>query len=464
MAENKPINDVKRDTSPDSDTRDDDNNRSDVSPLNQTNGELPKHFENDVILGGEIDSSELDITSDETNLGKGAPCFSGSSTRTGQANLMSDKPSELSDKLQNVPDKADATSKHDHMNDRANADPGIDAGKTASNNDGEDNKPKHTNVVSEAMKEVEAGHANDNAKGKQKAGHTRRSAASVKPRRKRLGADWDDIDALPKKKRRKAERKLNREAVSNEMASKAGRKREYRKPPLARFYDKLFPGEYTRKQDLRHTIIVFVIIMALVGCAGGAFYIYSGNQAYMVSSELIIPKTAYTMGQETNVETMLEDNGFRNIYLDEDGSFHAFGTPERVQNYKNDYYQRTVKTESDAIRRDYSDYGIVSIYVEPDWSKMTIDTVYDELNAATATYIFRNQSLNDLVRTYAVWRQINSGGDKMELLIRAADGSTLIDEDIDSADELVSRLQGEEAEQDNSGDSENTGTTDTSTN
>ena len=312
----------------------------------------------------------------------------------------------------------------------------------------------------------------------------RKSASSVKPSRRRFG----DLKAKRKVSQRKPQKKdrnhnsaggkeehdgfwrkkdnndTNETANANELeyassgkaknggkAEKSSGKKKtddgYRKPFLARFYDKLKPGEYTKKQDFRHVLVIFSVILVLCGVGGTAFYIWSNNEAYKVSAELVIPSAAYTTGQESNVVDTLESNGFTNIYEDEDGNFHAFGTPTRVQNYKNAYYQRTMKTVEEDLSNDYSSFGVALVSINSDWSTLTIDTIYDEMEASTITYIFQSTDLNNLVRVFAVWRQINSGGEKMELVIRAADGTILIDEEINSADEIVSRMQAEETEE-----------------
>lgn len=399
-------------------------------------------------------SEEIAASVEGESGSENAPCESADGKTHVAENETSDAPSENADENET---SAEEDSVEPDGDDGASASLGSGESAEEASNAKSDAGEESADTDKRADARCSSGSGNAFGYGSatSKAARKKKSAASLKPARRRF------LDTAPtKKERRSASDKLGdgkKKRVNgyrgDELiggSSSAEPKRDgdasYKKPFLARFYDKLMPGDYTKKQDLRHSIAVFAFLLALVGVAFSAFWIWSSNNAYSVSSELVIPKAAYTSGQEQNVEDMLEGNGFKNIYADEDGNFHAFGTPDRVQNYKNDYYQRTVKTTSEDITRDYSDFGVVNVYVEPDWSKMTIDTIYDELDAATATYVFRNGTLDNLVRVYAVWRQINTGGDKMELVIRAADGTALIDEDVDSADAVVSRLQAEEQE------------------
>ena len=298
-------------------------------------------------------------------------------------------------------------------------------------------------------------------------GTSKKSAATAKPARKRFGSDWDKPASKPKKptgnpkldkklaekEERKAEKiRLRDEKQRRKLKEKEERRNQPKKPLLVRFYNALKPGDYTPRQDLLHVLLILGICAALCGAIFYAWRAWSDNVAYNLSAELFIPAAAYTSGQESNIVENLEQNGFQNIYVDEDGNYHAFGNPDRVQNYKNSYYERTVKIVSDYLDDDYGSYGIANIYVSSDWSKMIIDTIYDEIDSSVITYMFTNADLLLAIRTYAVWYQLNSGGDMMEFIIRAADGTTLIDEEISSAEEIISAMQNTDDSSDDEAD------------
>lgn len=304
----------------------------------------------------------------------------------------------------------------------------------------------------------------------------KKSAASAKPARKRFAAGGNENHSnaptkstgnpkLDKKIAEKEERKTEKRMECEEKCRRKNRGRnkskQPKKPLLVRFYNALKPGDYTPKQDLLHVLIIFGICAALCGAMFYAWRTWSDNLSYNLSAELIIPAAAYTSGQESNIVENLEENGFQNIYVDEDGNYHAYGNPTRVQNYKNSYYERTVKVVSDYLNDDYGSYGIANIYVSSDWSQMIIDTIYDEIDSSVITYMFTNDDLLLAIRTYAVWYQLNSGGDMMEFIIRAADGTILIDEEISSAEEIISATQN--SDEDTSDDGEDTDDTADST-
>ena len=227
---------------------------------------------------------------------------------------------------------------------------------------------------------------------------------------------------MSQKKARKARRQRKEELEARIEAKEA---QMVKKPSFVRLYDKLFPGEYTRKQDLKHMIGVFIVILIVMAAIAFTFYNITEREKQAVSTKILIPATSFVDGQEKNVVGMLEGYGFRNIDVDENGNIIAYGTPQMVEDYKNSYKEDILEPVKKTMLEDLSAYGILAISVTDDGKTLTIKTMDDF--AATDSIMMRavvgNDKVNRIIYVCSNWCQLRNDGERMTVNMELA-GST----------------------------------------
>lgn len=192
--------------------------------------------------------------------------------------------------------------------------------------------------------------------------------------------------------------------------SKAERERVYKKPPLAKIYDRLLPGDYTMSQDRKHALCIFIIIAVILGLVTTITWFNLEKEKYSISDTLLIPEASYVMSQEQTVINMLDGYGFKNITMTDDG-ISANGTPEMVKAYEDSYYEKNIAALAEMLENDFAELGVDFVDVSDDCKTMTIATAFDYSNAPDELKeIIVGTDIDKLIQGYAVWcRMINNG-------------------------------------------------------
>ena len=215
------------------------------------------------------------------------------------------------------------------------------------------------------------------------------------------------------------ERQKRREELEERLKAK---RIQAEKPWLVRIYDKLIPGEYTRKQDLKHMIFLFVIILIVIGAIAFAFYNVTEREKQSVSTQLLIPATSFVEGQEKNVVDMLEGYGFKNITTDNNGNIIGYGTPQMVEDYKNSYKNDVLGPVKKTMLEDLTSYGILAISLTDDGKILTIKTA--DGASADDSIVMRstvaNDKVNKIIYVCSNWCQIRNDGERMVVNLEQA--------------------------------------------
>ena len=191
---------------------------------------------------------------------------------------------------------------------------------------------------------------------------------------------------------------------------------ERRKPSLVRLYDRLLPGEYTRKQDLNHIIIILAIICLIVGGIAFVIHLNVQKEETSVSASIVIPATSFVPGQEDNVVSTMAGYGFKEITKDEEGNYICYGTEEMVQAYKDSYRNDILAPVKTSMLNDHRAYCIEAISLSEDAKTLTIKTTEDLTEVSTlANYAFANQEIDRIIYVCSNWCQIANDGEKMTL-------------------------------------------------
>lgn len=264
--------------------------------------------------------------------------------------------------------------------------------------------------------------------------------------------------------------------------SKAERERVYKKPPLAKIYDKLLPGDYTMSQDRNHALCIFIIIAVILGLVTTITWFNLEKEKYSVSDTLLIPEASYVMSQEQTVANMLDGYGFKNITMTEDG-ISAHGTPEMVKAYEDSYYDKNIAPLAEMLANsDFAELGVDFVDVSDDCKTMIIATAFDYTNAPDELkQIIVGTDIDKLIQGYAVWcRMINEGEPMTIKFLSAFDISEGYDEteyytstrtngdsiiaDMEAAlqERAKAEAQGDEQNAKNENDAENESQTDSS--
>lgn len=203
---------------------------------------------------------------------------------------------------------------------------------------------------------------------------------------------------------------VKKKATVNKTLRKSNQKAGKGKPPLARAYDKMMPGEYTRKQDFKHALFLFVLIAILMCsiCVIACSQVHKAK--YATSDKLVIPNCDFVYGQESTVISMLEGYGFKNVQEDDSGNILGYGTPEMVNAYQDSFYDKNMKRAEELRAQDHTGLGIVSINVSNDSKTVTINTIMDYNSSSAFSSISDDPELQEIVRAYAIWgRMVNDG-------------------------------------------------------
>ena len=190
----------------------------------------------------------------------------------------------------------------------------------------------------------------------------------------------------------------------------------YRKPSLARLYDKLLPGDYTRKQDLNHILIILAVICLIVGGVAFVMHLHAKKDEASVAASITIPASSFVPGQEDNVVATMTSYGFKDITQDENGNYICYGTEEMVQAYKDSYQGNILAPVKETMLKDHSSYCIEAISLSSDAKTLTIKTTEDLTEMSQlANYAFANEEINRIIYVCSNWCQILNDGEKMTL-------------------------------------------------
>ena len=192
--------------------------------------------------------------------------------------------------------------------------------------------------------------------------------------------------------------------------------KEFRKPSLVRLYDRLFPGEYTRKQDLNHIVIMLAVICLIVGGIAIVIHLNTKKEESSVAASITIPSTSFVPGQEDNVVSTMAGYGFKDITRDEEGNYICYGTEEMVQAYKDSYRDDILAPVKESMLDSHRSYGIEAISLSADGRILTIKTTEDLTKMSTlANYAFANQEIDRIIYVCSNWCQIANDGEKLTL-------------------------------------------------
>ena len=192
--------------------------------------------------------------------------------------------------------------------------------------------------------------------------------------------------------------------------------KEFRKPSLVRLYDRLFPGEYTRKQDLNHIVIMLAVICLIVGGIAMVIHLNTKKEESSVAASITIPSTSFVPGQEDNVVSTMAGYGFKDITRDEEGNYICYGTEEMVQAYKDSYRDDILAPVKKSMLDSHRSYGIEAISLSADGRILTIKTTEDLTKMSTlANYAFANQEIDRIIYVCSNWCQIANDGEKLTL-------------------------------------------------
>lgn len=210
--------------------------------------------------------------------------------------------------------------------------------------------------------------------------------------------------------------KKNKQArrAEKEAAKTLSREEVYKKPPLARLYDRFNPGDYTMRQDLRHTIFLFAFIVIVLALVMVIWIGGSNKYAYERSATLTIPATSFVRGQEDTIYKMLDGYGFKDMQENETGDIVAFGTPDMVQAYQDSYKEKNVANAEKKMREDMTDKGIESISVSDDYKVLTVKTYRDTAqSSASLSQIVQDDDVNDIIQTLYTFCRMRNNGEEM---------------------------------------------------
>lgn len=264
----------------------------------------------------------------------------------------------------------------------------------------------------------------------------------------------------------KKNRERNREKRAEIAASskqKYSREELYKKNFLAKFYDKINPGDYTIRQDFYHTLFLFsflVIVVILIG----VIWIGNGiNHDKMHESRLVIPASSFVQGQEQTVTNMLDGYGFQDIQKDADGNIIGFGTQDMVDAYKASYKEKTVDAVLELLPNDRTDLGIESISFDDDGQVLTINT-YRNLVQDLDTFkkIAEDDDISRIISVLSSWCGMEGDGTMTTRFVNVFDttngtsGTQYYESDKSLPDQMLADLEQEQEKQEQEkADSEN---------
>lgn len=219
---------------------------------------------------------------------------------------------------------------------------------------------------------------------------------------------------MSKKSRRKAEaaRKEQERLEAEQQRAAEARKKVF----LLRFYERMFPGDYTEEQDRKHLLGMCGLCLLLAAVIGICCFVNAKNNEYSVSARLVIPASSFVTGQEGTVTQMLAGYGFKDMQSDDDGNIVSYGTPEMVEAYKNSYEERSLKLARQKI--DAADFGggVAAISVDDDAKNMTVTTYWDVTeNSTFLSAALTDKNVQDIIDTYSIWCQMRNDGEKMTI-------------------------------------------------
>lgn len=261
------------------------------------------------------------------------------------------------------------------------------------------------------------------------------------------------------KGKRNKEQKTDKLRAAEQEEVKAKEKTRNRKPFLARFYDKLMPGEYTKEQDRNHALALFAVIVVVLAVVGVSWWMVTESQKDSVSSKLLIPSTAYSAGQLDNVVESLTSQGFKNIGVEEDGDVVAYGRESMVRDYKMSYKEKHVDPAAKNLTNDYSNLGVAKIDLTEDRKTMTIYTyTQDPLDPDIMAPIMRDSGIADLISKYGIWCRMINDGEPMEIVFKDyLREETYYTSQRQSADMIVADLEKERNQKEREAASNNEG-------
>lgn len=211
-------------------------------------------------------------------------------------------------------------------------------------------------------------------------------------------------DRIRQKHQQKLDKELAKENAKTERLSPEERAKYYKKPPLARLWDKFLPGDYTMRQDRNHALVIFVVIALILLLTVAALWINLDKASYSESAVLVIPNSTYSKGGEENVVKMLENYGYNNISINYD-TITAKGTPEKVKAYQDSFYEKNVKSAVDSIKNgDFAEYGVEKITLSDDFKTLSFYTpLYLNVNADSMSSVVTADEINKIITSIHSW-------------------------------------------------------------
>lgn len=203
-------------------------------------------------------------------------------------------------------------------------------------------------------------------------------------------------------------------AEQRRLVEKLTREDVYKKPPLAKLYDKFNPGDYTMRQDFYHTVFLFSFIVVVIGLIIAINWGMATNYEKEREAQLTIPAASFVKGQESNISDMLHGYGFKDIGITENGDVIAFGTTDMVKAYKDSYKEKNVDSILESFNDDMSADGIESMSLSDDGRTLTIGTYRnmaenpDDLDSLVAT-----DKMNKVISVLSNWCGLRNDGEKL---------------------------------------------------
>lgn len=270
-----------------------------------------------------------------------------------------------------------------------------------------------------------------------------------------------DDEAFAQARKAKGEARRQRDAEERrKRADDAERERRRKKPLFAGLWDAMNPkraDSYTFEQDLRHSALMFCLLMLLVCIIGWTGWTAWGHYSKMHEAKILVPAASFTSDQADSVKKDLTDQGFTDVSYVEGTGVYAYGSTSMVDQYRESFKEKVFQKALDGVKLSYIEYGILKLELSDDDTSLKITTLTDSKDSGVISYMTQNNGVQTIIDSAAQWCAMNGDGKKLHVSFVTVDDSgtehEYLSDDVESASRLVSNL--EKAESDSAGEDAN---------
>lgn len=263
-----------------------------------------------------------------------------------------------------------------------------------------------------------------------------------------------DDEAFAKAKKAKDESRRQKEREKRQRhEDEAEREKRKKKPLFAGLWDAMNPkraDSYTFEQDMRHSALMFCLIMLLVCIVGWTGWAAWGHYSMMHEAKLLVPAASFTSDQADSVKKDLTDQGFTDVSYVEGTGVYAYGSSSMVTQYKDSFKEKVFQKALDGVKSSYIEYGILKLELSEDDTSLKVTTLTDSKESGVISYMIQNNGVQTIIDSAAQWCAMNGDGKKLHVSFVTVDDDgnehEYLSDDVESASRLVSNLEKAESD------------------